>query len=219
MVALILGGTHVVSSRVYARRKDPERQEAFGEGLSVAYVFLHLLPSLDASGKLLGSRIYFVALLGFVVFYGLDIFYSPPRHQHPTKYHAYLTGFFLYDGLMVFTLGSQLPRTAILTLVFAIALAVDLLNTDIGLQGEFGEKFAKTGRWVLLGGVAVGFGLGLIRRPNPVAVSILTAALVGFMMFHTFKWLFPASSTKRFPAFVAGLLLFLVLHVLLGAAE
>jgi len=39
------------------------------------------------------------------------------------------------------------------------------------------------------------------------------------MMFHTFKWLFPASSTKKFPAFVVGLFLFLLLHVLLGAAE
>lgn len=219
LVALILGAAHVVSPRVFAARKDPERQEAFGEGLSVAYVFLHLLPSLDASGALLGSRIYFVALLGFVAFYGLDTFFQPPRHRHATKYHAYLLAFFLYDGLMVFTLGNQLPSTALLTLVFATALAVDVLDTDIELQGEFGAKFAKNGRWVLLAGIAAGFGLGLLRRPNPAVVDILTAALVGFMMFHTFKWLFPASEKKKFPAFVAGLLLFLVLHVLLGAAE
>jgi zinc transporter ZupT len=67
--------------------------------------------------------------------------------------------------------------------------------------------------------VAFGYGLSLVRRPNPVVVDILTAALAGFMMFHTFKWLFPPSSTKKFPAFVVGLLFFLVLHVLLGAAE
>lgn len=219
LVALILAGAHFVSPRVFALRRDPERQEAFGEGLSVAYVFLHLLPSIDASGELLGSRIYFVALLGFVFFYGLDTFFQPPNHTHPTKYHAYLAAFFLYDGLIMFTLGLNLPPTAILTLVFAASLAVDVLNTDIELHSEFGARFAKTGRWVLVGGVALGYVLSLVRRPNPAVVDIVTAALAGFMMFHTFKWLFPASSAKKFPAFVVGLLLFLLLHVLLGAAE
>jgi hypothetical protein len=219
LVALILAGAHVVSPRVFALRKDPARQEAFGSGLSVAYVFLHLLPSLDTSIKLVGPRIYFVALLGFVLFYGLDVFFQPPKHEHPTKYHAYLTALFLYDGLIVFTLGLQLPPSTILTLVFAFSLAVDVLNTDIELQTEFGSRFVKAGRGVLVGGVAFGYGLGLVRRPHPLAVDILTAALAGFMMFHTFKWLFPVSSNKKFPAFLAGLFGFLLLHMALGAAE
>jgi hypothetical protein len=39
------------------------------------------------------------------------------------------------------------------------------------------------------------------------------------MMFHTFKGQFPVSQNKTFPAFLAGLLTFWILHVLLGAAE
>jgi hypothetical protein len=64
MVALILGAAHVISPRVVGLRKHPERQDAFSGGLSVAYVFLHLIPSLDASRELVGPRIYFVAPLG-----------------------------------------------------------------------------------------------------------------------------------------------------------
>jgi hypothetical protein len=30
-----------------------------------------------------GPRIYFVALLGFVAFYGLDVMFQPPKHAHP----------------------------------------------------------------------------------------------------------------------------------------
>jgi hypothetical protein len=219
LVALIIGAAHVISPRVFGLRKHPELEEAFGRGLSVAYVFLHLLPSLDASDDLVGPRIYFVALLGFVVFYGLDVFFQPPNHTHPTKYHAYLWVFFLYDALMVFTLGLELPPTPILTLLFAAALAVDVLNTDIDLQREYGARFVRTGRWVLLAGVVVGYGFSLVRRPHPLAVDILTAALAGFMMFHTFKGQFPVSSSRKFPAFLAGLLTFWLLHVLLGAAE
>lgn len=217
MVALILGAAHVISPRLFGLRKHPERQEAFSGGLSVAYVFLHLIPSLDASHDVVGPRIYFVALLGFVVFYGLDVFFQPPRDTHPTRYHANLWAVFLYDGLMVFTLGLQLPPTPILTLVFAVSLALDVLDTDVELQHEYGMRFVKSGRWVLFAGVASGYALSLVRRPHPLVVDTLTAALAGFMMFHTFKGQFPVS--KKFLAFSAGVLTFWLLHVLLGPAE
>jgi zinc transporter ZupT len=219
LIALILGSAHVISPRVFAFRKHPEIQQAFGGGLSVAYLFLHLIPSLDASNELVGPRIYFVALLGFVAFYGLDVLFQPPRGAHPTKYNAYVWVFFLYDGLLVFTLGLELPPTPLLTLVFAASLAVDVLDTDIELQEGFGERFVKSGRWVLLAGVASGYALSLVRRPHPVVVDIVTAALAGFMMFHTSTGLFPVSKSKKFPAFLAGILAFWLSHVLLGAAD
>ncbi|MGB3050159.1 MAG: hypothetical protein WBB42_04140 [Polyangiales bacterium] len=219
VVALILGGAHVIAPRVNALAKYPERQQAFGGGLSVAYVFLHLIPGLDASDGVVGPRIYFIALLGFVVFYGLDVMFQPPKHTHPTKYHAYLAVFFLYDGLLVFTLGLQLPSTPLLSLVFAVALALDVLDTDLELQEEYGARFVKSGRWVLLAGVAGGYALNLVRRPDPFVIDILTAALAGFMMFHTFNQQFPVGRNKKFPWFLAGLLTFNMLHVLLGAAD
>ena len=218
LVALVIGAAHVISPRAFGLRQHGEQQAAFGGGLSVAYVFLHLIPSLDASEGVVGGRIYFVALLGFVFFYGLDVFFQPPNHTHPTKYHAYLAAFFLYDALMVFTLGLELPPTPTLAVVFAFALAVDVLNTDIELQSTFGARFVKSGRWVLLAGVASGYALSLVRRPHPLVVDVVTAALAGFMMFHTFKGQFPVSQNKTFPAFLAGLLTFWILHVLLGAA-
>lgn len=216
LVAFIIGAAHVIAPRVFGVRKHPERQEAFGGGLSVAYVFLHLIPSLDASDGVVGKRIYFVALLGFVIFYALDVFFQPPNHRHPTKYRAYLAAFFLYDGLMVFTLGLELPSTPSLTIVFAFALAFDVLNTDIELESTFGARFAKSGRWVLLAGVAGGYALSLFRRPHPLVVDVITAALAGFMMFHTFKGQFPVFRNKTFPAFLAGLITFWILHVLLS---
>ena len=219
VVALILGAAHVIAPRVRGLIKYPERQQAFGGGLSVAYVFLHLIPSLDAADGVVGPRIYFIALLGFVVFYGLDVMFQPPKHAHPTKYHASLAVFFVYDGLMVFTLGLQLPPTPILTLVFAVSLALDVLDTDLELQEEYGARFVDLGRWVLLAGVAGGYALNLLRRPHPLVIDILTAALAGFMMFHTFKGVFPVGRNKKFPWFLAGLLTFWLFHVVLGAAE
>lgn len=218
-MALIIGATHIISPRIFGLRKHPEVQAAFGGGLSVAYVFLHLIPSLDASHELIGPRVYFVALLGFLVFYGLHAFFQPPKDTHPTKYHAYLAAFFIYDGLMVFTLGLQLPPTPILTVVFALSLALDVLDTDLELQEDYGTRFVKFGRWVLLAGVAVGYALSLVRRPHPVVIDILTAALAGFMIFHTSNGVFPVSKNNKFPAFLAGVLVFWLFHVALGATD
>jgi hypothetical protein len=219
LVALIIGAAHIIAPRVVSLRKHPTQRAAFSGGLSVGYAFLHLIPSLGAADHVIGPRIYFIPLLGFLVFYGLDVLFQPPNHNHPTKYHAYLWMLFLYDGLLVFTLGLALPPTLTLSLVFALALALDVLGTDIDLQVEFGARFAKSGRWVLLAGVATGYALSLFRRPDPLVVDILAAALTGFMMFHTFGGQFPVTRGKKFPAFAAGLLLFLGLHVVLGAAE
>jgi hypothetical protein len=219
MVALILGAVHVFAPRAYERRRHPEAANAFGGGLAAAYVFLHLIPSLDTGHAVLGERIYFITLLGFVAFYGIDFYYQPPRHAHPTKYHMYVGAFFLYNALVVFTLGLNLPSTPLLTLIFALSLALDALETDFDMHDAFGSRFARSGHWVLIGGVAFGYGMHLVRHPNPVAVDILTAALTGFMIFHAFVGLFPVARTKSFRSFVAGLLVFLALHLLLGGLE
>lgn len=127
--------------------------------------------------------------------------------------------FFVYDGLLIFTLGLNLPPTPILTLVFALSLALDVLNTDLEMQDEYGERFVKRGRWVLLAGVALGYGFSLVRRPDPVVIDLVTAGLAGFMMFHTNNEVFPVSRNNKFPAFLAGVLAFWLLHLLLGAAD
>lgn len=218
LVALFLGAAHFFAPRAFENRKHPERWQAFGGGLSAAYVFLHLIPTLDSSQGVLGERIYFIALLGFVAFYAVELRFAPPRHDHPTKYHVYLGALFVYNGLLVFTLGRNLPSTPLLTMVFGAALALEALETDLELQETFGRRFAKSGRWVLLAGVAVGFALNLFRHPHPEVIDVVTAALTGFMIFQTFVGLFPVSRTRRFSAFVVGILTFLGLHVLLGGA-
>jgi hypothetical protein len=219
MVALILGAVHVFAPRAHALRRHPEQADAFGGGLSAAYVFLHLIPSLDTAHEALGERIYFITLLGFVAFYGIDLYFQAPRDAHPAKYHIYLAAFFVYDMLLVFTLGLNLPPTALLTLVFTLSLALDALNTDFELADAFGPRFARSGRWVLLIAVACGYGLHLFKRPNPMVVDILTAALTGFMIYHAFVGLFPVSRTKSFRSFVAGLVVFLAMHLLLGGID
>jgi hypothetical protein len=214
MVALFLVSVHVIGPRVHDLRRHPDYQEAFGAGLSVAYVFLHLIPALDGENDPLGQRVYFVALLGFTLFYWLDIHFI--KHEK-RRYGTELAALFVYNFLMVFTLGLNLPSTPLLTAIFAFTLALDALDTDIDLCGRYGSRFVRHGRWVLTGGVLFGYGLGLAKRPEPFVVDAVTAALAGMMLFMVAKGLFPVSAQRRFPAFLGGMALFAVLHVVLDA--
>ena len=218
MVALVLIGGHLISPRVAARRMNQPAYKAFSGGVSIGYVFLHLLPALDAGHAVVGKRIYAVALLGFVLFYGLDVVFKKGKSHHPTKYHAFLAALFIYDGLVVFTLGMELPPTAPLTAVFALSLALDLVSTDVDMERDFGSRFVRSGRWVLIAAVVAGYLFSLVRRPHELVIDVLTAALAGFMMFNVFSSTFPITKDHRFPAFLAGLVLFVGMHVVLGGA-
>jgi hypothetical protein len=114
LFALVLGAAHVIAPRFRRLIRYPD-----------------LIPSLDASDGVVGPRIHFTALLGFVVFYGLDVLFQPPNHRHPTKCHAYLAVF------------------------FAISLALDVLDTELELEDEHAARFVESGRWILLAGVAL----------------------------------------------------------------
>lgn len=219
LVALILGAAHIGAPLLYKHRRFPAQQEAFGGGLAVGYVFLHLLPSLDAYHDVVGKQIYLVALLGFVTFYGLDVLFDPKGSSNKARYSAYIGAFFVYDALLVFTLGVELPSTPWLTFVFAISIAFDVLTTDMDLHAQYGKRFVKSGRWILLIGVATGYGMSLVRRPHPMVIDIITAALVGFVMYHTFNSQFPTARNKKFPAFVIGLATVSFMHFALSAAQ
>jgi len=82
--ALVLGFVHVFAGRLnFLDRIPRSRWLSAAGGVSVAYVFVHVLPELEAGGAAIeGSElpvltfferhVYLVALVGFVTFYGLE---------------------------------------------------------------------------------------------------------------------------------------------------
>ncbi len=79
--AIFLLGSHVLIPE--AIRRHRRRILSFGAGVTIAYVFVHLLPELEAAREALGHnearmalpvfslRVYLAALVGFMAFYAL----------------------------------------------------------------------------------------------------------------------------------------------------
>jgi hypothetical protein len=70
--------------------RDRRATVSFGAGLSAAYVFVHLMPELHGARSAFvtstsvslqyeGMSIYYVALIGFLLFYGLDVLHARLR--------------------------------------------------------------------------------------------------------------------------------------------
>jgi zinc transporter ZupT len=204
------------------RQRAQDAASSFAGGLAMAYVFLHLIPEIDAGSHLLGARIYILIMVGFSAYYGLEILVhrNVQRDEARQGDHALnvaLVG--LYNVLLVYTLAQQLPSTSVLTLAFAVMIGLHLLIVDFGLLELCLDDFRRRGRFVLMASVLLGWGLTFTGEPDDLLVDGLTALLAGSMMYKVFRNELPEFQHVRFRAFLSGLGMFLLVHVALTAAD
>jgi len=216
VVAAAFALVHLLSPLAARRIANIRGMASFSGGMAVAYVFLHLVPELDEGHELVGERIYFVALLGFTLLYGVRHRLSRRPDARSAHYAVHTAIGAVYTGLLVFTLGNQLPETVPLTIVFVLSIGMHLLGGDIGSLEDFGDRFRNQSRYVLAAAAAFGYVLSLVREPHEMAVDVLTAILAGFMLFTIFREELPDIGKARFRAFLLGLIAFAVLHVVLA---
>ena len=86
IAALLFAVTFLAGNRVYPLRsviRDRRSIVSFGSGMSAAYVFVHVMPELHGLRRSFaesvsmplryeGMSVYFLALIGFLTFYGLE---------------------------------------------------------------------------------------------------------------------------------------------------
>jgi exosortase/archaeosortase len=76
-VAILFGVVHIFGPRFRTFMQAAGKTAILGSlggGIAVAYIFLQLLPELEAAeGRLLGDSIHLIVLVGFVVFWGLEV--------------------------------------------------------------------------------------------------------------------------------------------------
>src|SRR5262245_29445444 len=136
-VALLLAATYALSGRLFgsgaaAGLWERRRWVSAAAGVSVAYVFVDVLPELaaqrqtllDSAGHRIAfaeQRIYVLALLAFVLLYGLEhiVLASRERHRDAAAagvgglvYWLHLAGFAAYSGLIGYVLVERPARRA-----------------------------------------------------------------------------------------------------------
>lgn len=223
---------HLFARHLQFLTKEPRsRFLSIAGGISVAYVFLHLLPELGDFQKELNGEgvlsflehhIYMVALFGLVIFYGLEQYVKTSHkdrkettsiEHNPGVFWIHIGIFALYN----FSIGYLLVRDeftgAIGPWAFFIALGVHFITNDISLDKQHDHDYAKYGRWILTASVVVGWLVGISTELHPFILSYLVALLVGGIMLNVMKEELPAERDSSFPAFFLGVLGYTILLV------
>ncbi len=217
-VIFLLGG-HVHPLRAVVR--DDRSLVSFAAGGSAAYVFVYAIPELHDARRIFatsvsislrfeGMAIYLVALVGFLVFYGLDHLRARLRlgtaavGQDEMAFRLHIGGFAVYVWLMAYLLVNSLDETPGSTALYAVAIAGHFLALDHSLRNEHGAAYERTGRFILAGMTVLGWGVGLLFALPHYGLALLVAFISGAIIMNSAIMELPSEKDGRFLAFMAG---------------
>jgi hypothetical protein len=223
LAALLFAATFLVGGRVHPLRalvRDRRSILSFGAGMSAAYVFVKLIPELvavrlgfvEAVGKPLpfaGMAIYFVALVGFLSFYGLDHLRARFKEESSAQqsgfsFRLHVGGFAAYVWLMGYLLVHNLEETSVGTIFYAVAIAFHFLSLDHSLRHEHGAAYDRVGRYVLGLMAVLGWSVAQLFTLPPYVVALLVAFISGAIIMNSLIMELPTEQEGRFFPFMGG---------------
>jgi len=219
----LLAAVHLVVDRMAWIDVLPRsRWLSFAGGVSVAYVFLHVLPELAvhqetlanvAGGDALAGEqmAYAFALAGLVAFYGLERMLRGLPEEHEAGYRLHLASFGLYNALVGYLVFHREAAGTVSLVLFVVALGLHFVTVDYGLRVDHKARYDRLGRWILAGAALLGGLVGGLTRVPEWAVSILFALLAGSVLLNVLKEELPAERQSRFVPFLMGAAAYAVL--------
>lgn len=224
---------HIVGHRIRPRDGSAEAMWlSFGSGVSVAYVFLMLLPELADKAEERAHLVvgwvqplydhpHFVALLGLLLFYGVGRAFRASERQgrasdelQRSRFLFDIGSFVLYNLSIGHVLADHVVDTQLLW--YTVAMALHFQVTDRGLLDEYPELYPRIGRWLVALALVVGFGLTSTTTLLDPLSPLITAFLGGGVILNTLQEELEESRTSELRSFVVGTLVYAVILVFVG---
>lgn len=204
-------------------------------GISVAYVFMDLLPQMGemqerfsraAEGLALpfpAFRVYSAATAGFMVFYVLEnmVVFARTRRENADEEHGlatYLThilGFTVYCAIMGYLLHEESRQSGLSLALYSLALFVHFWVLDHSLRAEHGARYDRSGRWVIASGIAAGWIVGLTGLSSEFVLPTLLGFIGGGVVINSLKEELPGKGEGRAVPFITGAIGYAVLILLI----
>ena len=223
LAALLFAVTFLAGGHVHVLRAlgmNHRRMISFSAGMSSAYVFVHLMPELHGARTALvesaplalwyeGMGVYYLALVGFLSFYGLDHLRASLRsgdeeNRERQSYRIHVGGFAAYVALVSYLLVHNLEETSASIAPFAVAMTAHFLAVGHSLQEEHGELYERRGRFALAGMVVLGWVAALVFALPPHVLALLVAFVSGAVIMNSAVMELPSEKEGRFVPFMIG---------------
>ena len=232
--AVLLAATFVVGERTHilGRLLTPRSLTSFGGGMAAAYVFLHVMPELhgarhaftEAAAMALpyeGKAIYYLALAGFLSFYGIRHFHTrqlSAREGKPDRldFQVQIGGFAAYAWLMGYLLLRGLEAHHAAIELYAVAMSFHCLAINRELSNEYGNDYRGSGRFVLAGMALAGWASAALLDLPASLIPLLLAFLSGAVIMNSLILELPTEKDGRFWPFITGGLLYGLILLPLG---
>ncbi len=211
-------------------------------GAAVAYVFVHLLPELNAAKEtFVGAtatlglpfpelRVYGAALLGFMLFYGLEhlvtwsslraartkvqvgvgagageIVLSADEDATEGFHTRVLIGSYaLYAFVIAYGMAHTMEAGGGQLALFAIAMGLHFVGVVHGLRRECRRLYDTWGRRLLAAAALAGWAVALLWPLGQGAATTLLGFVAGSVIMNTVTLELPGRKDGRFFAFLAG---------------
>lgn len=237
VIALLLAVVHLMAGRLRFLEVLPRsRWLSFGSGVSVAYVFVHILPELAANQRhfeaaaiaglgALEHHVYLIALIGLGVFYGLERLARRSRGHHrrvsgedtttADVFWIHIGSFAGYNTLIGYLLlHRESPGRSGLVL-FTAAMAAHFVVNDYGLRNAHKRRYDAIGRWILSAAIIIGWLLGALTSIHRAAIAAFFGFLAGGVLLNVLKEELPEERESTFWAFALGAVVYAALLLLL----
>lgn len=201
---------------------------SFAGGVAVSYVFLDMLPNLVEYNKPIGEfllskkwltpftelSIYITALLGFIIYYGLEMLAQTKQkslkkdNKDNYVYTLHLSMFCLYNFLITYTMSLRALASITATFIFTFAMALHFVITDRKFSRFYLIEFNQKGRFILILFLFIGWLCTVIFDPvNVLIAAFMLAFLAGSVLLNVFREELPNANLMSFKAFSLGALL------------
>jgi len=207
---------------------------SFSAGVSIAYVFLHLLPEFSlyqsqlpqieapiSFSAILDNRVYIMSLIGLLVYAGLErlIYFSHIKTNgsansselHSKLIYFHIAGYFIYNVLIGYLVVYEATLGLLAVLLFMIAMGLHFFVITHSLYESYGEYFSQKSRGLLASGIAIGWLIGsTLDVPKNIKI-ILFSFLAGGMIVNIIREEMPSGKNNHYWPFVVGVLGYTVL--------
>lgn len=236
LVALLLAMAHIFASKIKFLQEIPRSKwlSAAG-GVSVAYVFIHVLPELEEWQRIfeeesklsfLQHHLYLVALLGLAIFYSIERAAklskeserNIPKEEedsYPGIFWLHIISFAVYNLLIGYLLIHRDQGGLISLLIFAVAMGLHFLVNDFGLYDHYKHRYTQKGRWIVSLSIITGWLIGLMTEISESRLAVIFAFIAGGIILNVLKEELPEERKSNFWAFFAGIFVYSILLVMM----
>lgn len=207
-------------------------------GISIAYVFFHLFPTLihyqkdiSRTFKLTSASafqlIFGMILLGLIVFYFLEMAMQSSKlsvaldrlnnktvsdddfeQRHQRVFWAHIGSYALYNIIIGILLADQRFETSTTAIFYLVAVGLHFFTNNWVLRHHFTRLYDKYGRLLISLTVLVGFLIGLTFHIDHTIIALLEAFVAGGLILNAIKDELPQCKGNNFLIFLIGTVIY-----------